>query len=102
MPVDPAALGSATLALTQSVGVFQTILPKYTEIRNADPGDENFVRDVRVGELGAVAISLLIGAIASGMTGSPAPTVIALITSTGLVVLYESALSSRSEVNTDA
>ena len=102
MPVDPAALGAATLALTQSVGLFQTILPPFTEIRKADPADTGFVADVRMAETGAVALSLGIGLIASGMTGSPAPAVIAVVSTVGLVILYESALSRPREVAANA
>lgn len=102
MPVDPAALGAATLSLTQAVTLFQTFLPKFTDIRKADPADADTVRDVRIGEIGAVSLTIGIGAMASALTGSSAPAVVAVLSSAGLVLLYESALSSTSEVNVNA
>ena len=102
MAVDPAASGAAILSLTQSVTLFQALLPKFSDIRKASPNDEDTVRDVRIGEIGAVALTLGIGGMASAITGSSAPAVVALVSCVGLVFLYESALASTREVNTSA
>lgn len=103
MAVDPHIIGPATLSMTQALTLFQNFLPRFAEVRLADP-DKNpdVIRDVRMGELAAVLMTLGIGGMTSALTGSQVPAVIAFATCVGLVALYEYALSARSEVNTNA
>lgn len=101
--MDGNVIGAATLSMTQSLSLFQTFLPKFSDIGKADPAtNTELVRDVRMGEIAAVLMTLGIGGMTSALTGSSVPAVVALITCGGLVVLYEAALSSRGEVNLDA
>jgi hypothetical protein len=103
MAVDPHVIGPATLSMTQALALFQNFLPKFSEIRLADPElNEGLVQDVRMGEFAAVMMTLGIGAMTSALTGSAVPSIVALVTSGGLVLLYEYALQARSGVNTDA
>lgn len=94
MPVDAGLIGPSTLALTQAVGSFNTFLPKLSEIRKSTGDDPAFVNDVRTGEIAAVALTVGVGAVVSSLTGSPVPTVVAVLASLGLVVMYETTLRS--------
>jgi|SRR6187397_2901197 hypothetical protein len=103
MPVNPNVIGPATLSMTQSLSLFDSFLPSFRDISKADPGNEGIVRDVRMGELAAVLMTLGIGGMTSALTGSSVPAVVALVTCGGLVLLYETALRSTGEtVNTNA
>lgn len=100
---DSGVIGPAMLGMTQSIGLFQTMLPKFSEIRKTNPEDNpELVQDVRMGELAAVLLTLGIGAMTSALTGSAVPSVVAVTSSVGLVMLYESALRARTEVNSNA
>jgi hypothetical protein len=95
MPVDPGILGPATLAISSGVSAFQSFLPKLSEIRKASPSDDpSFAADVRMGEVAAVAVTVGVGAVASSLTGSPTPAVVAVVIAVGLVVMYESTLNA--------
>lgn len=93
-PVDGVALSVATIAITSAMGAFYQMLPPISEVRKRNESDPGFAADVRVGEVAAASIALGIGAVASGLSGSPVPVVVAGITALGLVVLYESVLHS--------
>jgi hypothetical protein len=100
MAADGVVIGAATLSMTQALALFQNFLPRFSDIRSANPEiDAGIVRDVRMGELAAVLMTLGVGAMTSSLTDSPIPAVIALITSGGMVILYESALADRSANN---
>lgn len=93
---NPAIFGPATLSVTQGITAFNTFLPKLSEVRKANPQDNpDIAADVRMGEVAGCALTLGIGIIASSLTGSPAPTVSALIICFVLVTLYESTLHSN-------
>lgn len=93
MPVDPGLIGPSTLALTQAVGSFNAFLPKLADIRKAHPDqDPSFTNDVRTGEVAAVALTVGVGAVVSSLTGSPVPTVVAVVAAVGLVLMYETTL----------
>lgn len=93
MPVDPSIIGPSTLALTQAVGSFNAFLPKLSDVRKAHPEtDPSLTNDVRTGEVAAVALTVGVGAIASSLTGSPVPTVVAVVAAVGLVIMYEATL----------
>jgi hypothetical protein len=103
MPVDAAVIGPATLSVTQSLALFQSFLPKFSDVRKTNPDEDiSIVQDVRYGEFAAVILSLGTGAMISALTGSSAPTYVAAACSLGLVLLYESALRARTEGNLNA
>lgn len=96
MNPNPNIFGPATLCISQSIGAFTTFLPNFTEVRKADPTDNpDVVNDVRMGEVAAVTLALGVGAVASSLTGSPVPAVVALVTCIVLITLYEAALSQK-------
>lgn len=95
MPVPPEIIGPTTLAITQSVGLFGMLLPKFTDIKQADPGNPEFATDVRVGEIAASGLTIGIGAIVSGLTGSPIPALVSVVMCVFLMFLYERALNYR-------
>lgn len=94
--VDPSIWGPATLAMTQGISSFNSFLPSMTEIRQHSPDDEEFVKDVRMGEITAAGLTLGVGAIASSLTSNPTPVVISVVMAFGLIMVYETALRSRS------
>jgi len=82
--------------MTQTISLFQQMLPKISEVRKSDPtADPEFVADVRAGEFAVAAISLGIGVTAAYMIGSPYPVFIAAIYIVGMMALYEYMLSKR-------
>jgi hypothetical protein len=90
--VDPAIIGITMTAVSQSANAFAQYLPKLTDIRKTDPGDPSMIGDVRIGEVAAVTLTLGVGVIASGLTGSPVPAMVAALTCVVLLALYETAL----------
>ena len=83
-------LGPATLAATQSISLFTTLLPPLTDVRRADPVENpDIAADVRMGEIAAVSITLGLGAVTSALTKSNIPVITAAFASLGLVFLYE-------------
>lgn len=100
MPVDAAIIGPATLSITQAIGSFSTFLPRLSDIRKEDGTNPEFVNDVRVGEIAAVAVTVGVGAIVSSLTGSPVPAVVAVVVAIGLVMLYEATLNTTPKEKT--
>ncbi len=97
MPLpNPDIFGPATLAMGQSISAFNSFLPKFAEVRKTNPVDDpGFAADVRMGEVAAVIVTMGVGAIASSLTGSPAPLYTGLFMCLVLVFLYESALRAE-------
>lgn len=85
-------VGIAVLAITQGVSAFQNYLPPLADVRKGDLNDSQFVGDVRMGEVAAVALTVGIGTIVSSLTGDPTPVYVAVLVSAGLVFMYESTL----------
>lgn len=94
MAVDQVALSLAVASLTSAVSAFYQMLPPISEVRKNSVGDPTFAADVRVGEVAASIIALGIGSIASSLSGSPAPAVVAAVMSLSLIALYEVTLRS--------
>lgn len=92
MSADPAVTSAALIAMTQSIAAFQTFLPPLADIRKGSADDPGFAGDVRLGEVAAAGLTIGVGAIVGSLTGSSVPTVVAVVTAVGLVVLYESTL----------
>ena len=88
--------GPAMLSVTTSVQAFYTLLPKLSEVRKADPvANPDIAADVRMGEVGAVALTLGVGAIASSLTQSSLPAITGVAMALVLVGIYEAALKSH-------
>jgi len=95
MPNGPRAeLGTATLAISQSVVAFTAFLPNFVEVGKSDP--EDIQGQVRLGETAAVVIALGIGSLLSWLSGSSVPFMISSIMCFILVAMYEAAM--RKEV----
>lgn len=88
--------GPAMLSVTTGVQAFQSLLPKLSEVRKADPvQNPDIAADVRMGEVGAATLTMGVGLIASSLTKSPLPAVTGLIMTFILIAVYESALRSN-------
>jgi NhaP-type Na+/H+ or K+/H+ antiporter len=87
-------LGTASLAISQSVFAFTAFLPNFVEVGKSSPDDIR--SQVRLGETAAVITALGIGGILAWLAGSPVPLLIAGLVSAILIYLYESAM--RKEV----
>lgn len=97
--VPPELLGPATLSITQSVGLFQAFLPRFSDIRRTTKGvDPALDRDIRMGEIAASSLAIGIGVIVSNLTGSATPITVSLVCCIGLISLYEYALHTPGEV----
>lgn len=90
----PEALGSSSLAISQSVIAFTAFLPNFVEVGRSDK--ESIAGEVRLGETAAVVIALGIGALLSWLNGDKTPFLISAIMSFILIAMYEAAL--RKEV----
>lgn len=99
MPVNPNIIGPSTLAITQAITAFNTFLPSLSEVGKRDLTDTAFVQDVRVGEIGAVSLTIGVGALVSYMTGSSVPTLISAAIAAGMILLYESVLRIPGRTN---
>lgn len=97
MSDNRAAIGVATLAITQGYAQFNVFLPKLSDVRRAAPGD-GVGADVRVGELAAVAGTMGVGIIVSSLAGSKVPAFVSLLVCALMVGIYETVLHHRSEV----
>lgn len=93
---NPELLGPASLAVGQSVTAFSILLPKFSDIRRADPTVDNaMVADVRMGEIAAVTVGVGVGVIISSLSGSPVPAFVSVVMVGILIGVYESALRSQ-------
>lgn len=93
---DGAAIGVATLSITQGFAQFNVFLPRLSEVRKAIPGDD-VAADVRVGELAAIAGTVGVGLIASSLTGHKLPVIVAIVVCLLMVGIYESVLRTSGE-----
>jgi Na+/glutamate symporter len=91
---NPEMLGPASLAIGNTVNSFGVFLPKLTDVRRATPGDQSIIKDVRLGQIGAVAVAMGFGAIMSSLSGSPIPVYVSFFMSAVIIGLYEQALRS--------
>lgn len=100
MSVDPALIGAATLVLSQGSSNFLNFLPKLTEVRRASiEHDPDIAKDVRVGEVAALALTVGMGAMVSSLTGSTVPIIVGLCTAGFIIAVYESTLRSEPELH---
>lgn len=100
---NPEMLGPATLTLGQGLGMFQSFMPKFTDIAHHPYGsDPGFERDCRMAETAASLVTLGVGILVSQMTGSPVPATISVVVVVSLLALYEKALRSGGEALSNA
>ena len=88
-----AELGTSTLAVTQTVISFTSMLPNFVDIGKADK--EDITNEVRLGETAAVVIALSVGGMLGWLVQSPIPFMISAIMCFILVALYEVALNKE-------
>lgn len=87
--------GPAMLSVTSGIQAFNSLLPRLSEVRKADPvNNPDIAADVRMGEVAASALTMGVGMIASSLTQSPLPAITGLVMALILVAVYESALRS--------
>lgn len=85
---ENANYGPVLLGLGQ-YAVFNSFLPKITDVRNTGPDDAATVADIRMGEVMACGVSLVIGAAASAMTGNPLAFITSFLVCAVMVAVYE-------------
>lgn len=88
---NPEALGPASISLGTATSAFMGFLPKFSDIRRADPNDEGMRKDILLGQIAAVAVSVGTGVIVSSLTGSPVPALVAVLMSAILLACYQAA-----------
>ncbi len=88
--VNAAAVG--TLAMTQAVTAYTFFLPKITDVRKTSMADTEAIADIRTGEAAAFVVSLGVGMVCSGLSGSSLPAMISLLMALVITALYESVL----------
>lgn len=88
---NPEMVGPASLSIGTATSAFMGFLPKFSDVRRADPDDAGMAKDIRLGIFAAVAVSVGTGVIVSSLSGSPVPTVTAAIMCAILVWCYGSA-----------
>lgn len=90
--------GATILAATQGISAFNALLPPLRDVRRANKlVDKETVKDVRAGELAAGAITLSVGLLASMLTRSQYPAIIAVCIVAILVIVYETVLRTEGE-----
>lgn len=88
---ENSALGPASISLGSTTSAFIAFLPSFTEVRRAAPDDEGMTKDIHLGQIAAIAVSMGTAVIVSSLSGSPAPVVAAAIMSAVLVWCYRNA-----------
>jgi len=82
---------ASLLAVTSSVSVFGSLLPPFADVRKSI-NNPDMIRDVRMGEVAAFTVVTSIGLMASTMTKSPVPAMVAIVSAGTLAVMYEMTL----------
>lgn len=83
-----ADIGSASIGIGQTVGVFLAFLPGLDKVRK-ESKDSDTAKDVRNGEVMAIVVSVGVGAVISSLTKSPTPLYASVAVALLLVVVYE-------------
>lgn len=84
-------LGPASISLGTATSAFMGFLPRFSEVRRADPTDEGMNKDIRLGEIAAIAVAMGTGLIVSSLTQSSVPTVVSALMCAILVWCYHTA-----------
>lgn len=88
---NPEALGPASISIGTATSAFMGFLPKFSDVRRADPNDEGIQKDIRLGQIAACSVALGTGVIVSSLSGSPAPAIVAVLMCVILVWCYSNA-----------
>lgn len=91
---DAGAVGAASLAIGQSIGVYQFFMPPLSAVREADKEDMTMRQNVLMGQLAAAAVAISIGVMLSALTGSKIPLFTSLFVALVIAVMYQIALGS--------
>lgn len=92
---NPEALGPASITLGTATSAFMGFLPKFSDIRRAEPDDEGMKKDVWLGQVAAAAVAIGTGLIVSSLSGSPVPAFVAVLMTVVLAWCYQSAMRSK-------
>jgi hypothetical protein len=88
---NPDALGPASISIGTATSAFMGFLPKFSEVRRADPNDVGMAKDIRLGQIAACSVAMGTGVIVSSLTGSSVPAIVAGIMCLILVWCYANA-----------
>lgn len=88
---NPDAVGPASISIGTATSAFMGFLPKFSDVRRADPGDEGMAKDLRLGQIAACSVAIGTGVIVSSLTGSPVAAVVSVLMSLILVWCYQNA-----------
>lgn len=88
---ENSVLGPASISLGSTTSAFIAFLPSFTEVRRAAPDDEGMTKDIRLGQIAAVAVAMGTAVIVSSLSGSPAPVVAAAVMCVVLILCYQNA-----------
>lgn len=88
---NPEALGPASISIGTATSAFMGFLPKFSDVRRADPKDDGMAKDIRLGQIAACAVAMGTGIIISSLSGSPVPALVAALMCALLVWCYENA-----------
>lgn len=88
---NPDALGPASISIGTATSAFMGFLPKFSDVRRAEPDDEGMSKDIMLGQIAACAVAIGTGVIVSSLSGSPVPAVVSVLMSALLVWCYQNA-----------
>jgi hypothetical protein len=90
----PEALGPSSIAISSATSAFMGFLPKFQDVRRAEANDDGMRKDIKLGMIAAVSVSMGIGIIVSNLTGSPYPAIVTFLMCLVLAGCYQAALRS--------
>lgn len=88
---NPDALGPASISIGTATSAFMGFLPKFSDVRRAEPDDEGMTRDILFGQIAACSVAIGTGVIVSALSGSPIPAFVSVLMSAILVWCYQNA-----------
>lgn len=92
MAQDGFATGVSVTVAGMMMSGFSSLLPTLREVRQASPGDQTMVNDVRYGQCAAATLAIGIGALMTWLTKSPVPLYVAIAAALLYAGIYEMAL----------
>lgn len=93
--VDTTALSVSSVAVGQTVGAYQFLMPRLAEVRQAGAEDVAMARDVYIGQVAAAALSIGVGMMLTVLTGSKLPVVVSVFVALIIGGMYHYALRSE-------
>lgn len=88
---NPESLGPASISIGTATSAFMGFLPKFSDVRRAEPDDEGMTKDLRLGQIAASSVAIGTGVIVSSITGSPVPAFVAVLMCAILIWCYQNA-----------